>query len=201
MIIGSPTPKVLYSRGFMGSAQEGKMISARRLKAPGFLSLFNIKQEEADRVIVNESIVDAWRKMVRRDVNPADFAFRHKCIELGIASFGDISFTNWIYDNLNSPGFTHQHARFVSDTIQYIHAGVRSLPVQTWDLMVTLGANDPYDRARIGDEELNMLGCRNEVELINGKSRVTSIISKWVAHPGGFSDFLGTLNIFFGEKA
>jgi hypothetical protein len=184
----------------MGSAQEGKLISARRIKSPGFLSLFNIKEEDADRVIVNESIVDAWRKMVRRDINPADFMFRQKCIELGIASFGDIDFTRWIYDNLNSPGFTHQHARFVSDTIRFITTGKRELPVQTWDLMISVGANDPYDRAQIGEEELALLGCRSETELLNDKYLVTCIAARWISHPGGFSDFLGTLNIFFGDK-
>ena len=29
---------------------------------------------------------------------------------------------------------------------------------------------------------------------------VSSIVTKWVSHPGGFDDLVGTLHIFFGDN-
>lgn len=188
-----------YSRGFMGSRKMGVEIAPFRKKPLHILSLFDLKKEDTQKVVINDAVVLQYERCIRKDVDTDDFEFRELVIRIALRSFGTMSFSQWLLYNLRSPALTQLHADFISDTISFITTGKRIYPVQTWDRMITAGANDPNKPSDYSREAYSNIHCSSAVDLMRMDIPLLRIITQWVGRKKGFIDLLYTLNILFGE--
>lgn len=190
---------VLYSRGFMGSRMNGVEIAPFRKKRLHVLSLFDLKKEEIEKVVINDGVTAAYERMIRKDVNAGDFDFREVVIRQALRAFGTQNFSTWLLANLRSPALSQQHADFISDTIGFVKTGKRQFPVAMWERMITAGSNDPTKPSEYSREAYANMDCSSQVDLLRSNSRTLSFVQEWVARPGGFADMVYSLNILFGE--
>lgn len=189
----------LYSRGFMGSRKHGVEIAPFRKKPLHVLSLFDLKKEDTQKVVINDAVALQYERCIRKDVMPDDFDYREIVIRIALRSFGTMSLSNWLLANLRSPAFSQLHADFVSDTINFVRTGKRVYPIQTWERMIHPGANDPNKPSDYTREAYSNLGCSSAVDLIRCDTTMLDFIHQWVCRHKGFVDLLYTLNILFGE--
>lgn len=189
----------LYSRGFMGSRNHGVEIAPYRKKPLHVLSLFDLKKEDTQKVVVNDSVALQYERCIRKDVMPDDFDYREIVIRIALHAFGTMSLSQWLLANLRSPALSQTHADFISDTILFVRTGKRMYPVQTWERMIHAGANDPNKPSDYSREAYSWLGCSSPVDLLRTNTSMLDFVSQWVGRHKGFVDLLYTLNILFGE--
>lgn len=189
----------LYVRGFFGSSN----MSTETFQAPRarpILSVFDLDPKALKQVVSNESIVEVYNLMVRRQVIHTDFDFRERAIKLALTAFGVSNFNQWIKLNTQSPTFTQTHADFITDTVRFITTGKRYMPVNMWEHLITPGTNDPTSVIKYDESILDNLpdgfSMRSNQAISNN---LHNVIAEWLSHSGGFTDMVTTLYTFFGE--
>ncbi len=195
-------PLAIYDRGFLGSRKNGTQIADQRSKPLTLLSLFNMRQEDTRSVIVNEEVLTAFDQLRRRDVPTTDFDYRERVIKIFLQAFGSVTPAQWLYANLQSPTFSHRHASFIDDTFSFIMGKDRSIPVQSWDRMITADVNNPHDLTKLANSTLDYFDAYVPEHLANIRANYrcwTGICQQWLGRPGGFNDMVYSLNIMFGD--
>lgn len=191
----------LYTRGFVGSVEHATE-SAHKAKARALLSVFDVKPEAVRHAVVNEQIVQGFNQMSRRQVMTTDFAWRERIIRAGLHAFGTRSVREWIAACERSPTFTQSHADCIADWIRFCTTGKRHLPAQTWERLIASGVNDPGAPAKVCEKCVETLpaGWSNILGTDTGENNLHNLISGALRRPGGFTDLLTTLYVFFGES-
>jgi hypothetical protein len=189
----------LYVRGFFGSVNMSTETYQSQRDRP-LLSVFDLNPEALKHVVCNESVVDIYNKMVRRQVVHTDFDFRERAIKIALNAFGVKDFKLWAKLNSESPTFTQLHADFITDTVRFITTGKRNLPVDTWERMIGPGTNDPNDVIQYDPAIMNALpsGYSIRAQQVTS-SNLHNVIAMWLSRPGGFTDMVTTLYTLFGE--
>lgn len=189
----------LYVRGFFGSKE---MSTESVLTPPSrpILSVFDLDPKALKHVVRNESIVEVYNQMVRRQVIHTDFNFRERVIKVAHTAFGINNFEAWALLNTKSPLFTQTHADFISDTARFIVTGKRHMPVNMWEHLISPGTNDPTSPAVFDEEMMKSLpagwSTRSNQAISNN---LHNVIAQWLSHTGGFTDMLTSLYTLFGD--
>jgi hypothetical protein len=189
----------LYVRGFLGSAN----MSTESIETPRsrpILSVFDFDPKALKHVVLNESIVEVYNMMVRRQVIHTDFDFRERVIKIALTAFGVDNFNIWAMANTKSPTFTQTHADFISDTARFIVTGKRHMPINMWEHLVTPGVNDPttdsfYDESLLKAMPVGWSARHCQRTQYN----IHNVVAQWLTHNGGFTDMVTSLYTFFGE--
>lgn len=189
----------LYVRGFFGSKVMSSETYLRNRSRP-ILSVFDLNPEALKHVVCNESVVEIYNQMVRRQVIHSNFDFRERAIKIALSAFGVSNFKTWIELNKESPTFTQTHADFITDTVRFITTGKRQLPVDTWERLIGPGSNDPTTAIEYDESLMKFIPAgysyRNKQ---NTDDNLHNVIAAWLSHPGGFTDMVTTLYTLFGE--
>ncbi|BAW19216.1 putative virion structural protein [Ralstonia phage RP31] len=189
----------LYVRGFFGSKAMASE-TYQTWRARPILSVFDLSPEAIKHVVADESVVEIYNQMIRRQVIHTDFEFRERAIKIALRAFGVNNFTEWARINQASPLITQTHADFITDTIRFIVTGKRHMPVGMWERLIGPGSNDPSDKPDYDEVLLAMLptgySFRHQHETT---ANLHNVIAKWLSHPGGFVDMVTSLYTFFGE--
>lgn len=189
----------LYVRGFFGSDNMSSETYQSTRSRP-ILSVFDLNPEILKHVVCNESIVEIYNQMIRRQVIHTDFDFRERAIKVALTAFGVNNFGAWAAINLQSPTFTQLHADFITDTVRFITTGKRNVSVDTWERMIGPGSNDPTSPAEFDQTVMQMLPSgyseRSRQEI---QGNLHNVISLWLSRSGGFTDMVTSLYTFFGE--
>jgi hypothetical protein len=135
----------LYVRGFFGSMNMSTE-TYQGGRARPILSVFDLNPEVLKHVVCNESVVEVYNQLIRRQVISTNFEFRERVLKIAMKAFGVKNLSQWIALQTESPTFTQLHADFLIDTIRYINTGKRQLPIQTWERLIGAGANDPTSK-------------------------------------------------------
>lgn len=189
----------LYVRGFFGS----KALSTetyQQWKSRPILSVFDLSPEAVKHVVANESVVEIYNQLVRRQVIHTDFDFRERAIRIALGAFGVHNFNLWAKVQQESPTFTQTHADFINDTIRFITTGKREMNVDMWERLIGPGSNDPANRAVIDETLLAWLPTGYSYRLrTETPANLPNVIAMWLARTGGFTDMVTTLYTLFGE--
>lgn len=190
----------LYVRGFFGSKSLSSEAVQSHKQRP-LLSIFDLNPEALQHVVCNESVVEIYNQLIRRQVISTDFDFRERAIKIALTAFGVDDFALWAKTCAeSSPTFSQLHADFITDTVRYITTGKRDLPVTTWERMIGPGSNDPTSKIIFDGNVLSNLPAGFSILKDQATTRdLPNIISKWLSHPGGFTDMVITLYTLFGE--
>lgn len=189
----------LYVRGFFGSRLMSSEVAASHKPRP-ILSVFDLNQEALQHVVCNESVVEIYNQLVRRQVISTDFDFRERVIKVAGKAFGVDNFVLWARACAQSPTFTQLHADFITDTVRFITTGKRDIPIMTWERLIGPGSNDPTSKVVFDDKILNLLPAGFSILRTQPTHRdMPNVISKWLSHPTGFTDLVITLYTLFGE--
>lgn len=191
----------LYTRGFVGSVEHATE-SAHQVKARALLSVFDLEPEAVRHAVVNEQIVQGYNQMARRQVMTTDFAWRERIIRAGLRAFGTRSVKEWIAACEKSPTFTQTHADCIADWVRFCTTGTRRLPPLTWERLISAGVNDPASPAQVCEKCVASLpsGWSNILNTSTGDNNLHNLVSMALQRPGGFTDLLTTLYVFFGES-
>ena len=189
----------LYVRGFFGSnAMSSETVETPRARP--ILSVFDLDPKALKHVVCNESVVEVYNQMIRRQVIHTDFDFRERVIKIALAAFGVNNFEAWSLLNAQSPTFTQTHADFITDTVRFITTGKRHMPVSMWEHLVTPGANDPTTPAEFDLPLMKMLpagwSARSGQAIPNN---LHNVVAQWLSQNGGFTDLVTSLYTLFGE--
>lgn len=189
----------LYVRGFFGSnAMSTESVETPRSRP--ILSVFDLDPKALKHVVRNESVVEVYNQMVRRQVIHTDFDFRERVIKIALAAFGVNNFETWAKLNTHSPTFTQTHADFITDTVRFITTGKRHMPVSMWDHLVSPGTNDPTSPAAYDVSVMSLLpagwSLRSNQAIPNN---LHNVIAQWLSQNGGFTDMVTSLYTLFGE--
>ena len=189
----------LYVRGFFGSMSMSSETYQQNRSKP-ILSVFDLNPEALKHVVCNESVVEVYNQMIRRQVIHTNFDFRERCIKIALNAFGVHNFAAWILLNKASPTFTQSHADFLMDTVRFIVSGKRHTSVDSWERLIAPGSNDPvtpvvFDNDLLGALPSERVGV-NRAEI---SDNLHLVIAMWLSHPGGFADLITTLYTLFGE--
>lgn len=190
----------LYVRGFFGSRSLSSETVQTHKQRP-LLSIFDLNPEALQHVVCNESVVEIYNQLIRRHVISTDFDFRERAIKIALTAFGVKNFATWAKTcAMSSPTFTQTHADFIIDTVRYITTGKRDIPITTWERLIGPGTNDPTNKIIFDGNILSNLPVGFSI-LRNQRTEhdLPNIISKWLSHPGGFTDMVITLYTLFGE--
>jgi hypothetical protein len=189
----------LYVRGFFGSKANSSE-TFQTWKSRPILSVFDLDPQAVDHVVANESVVEVYNQLVRRQVIHTDFDFRERVIRIAGQAFGVGNFGLWAAVQKESPTFTQTHADFISDTVRFIVNGKRQMPVSMWEHLIGPGSNDPNAPPTFEDALFPQLpdgySFRSQVQTNNNLSNV---ICRWLSQQGGFTDMVTTLYTLFGE--
>lgn len=146
----------LYVRGFFGSMTMSTETYQGGRNRP-ILSVFDLNPEALKHVVCNESVVEVYNQLIRRQVISTDFDYRERVIKVAAAAFGVKNLKQWILLQAESPTFTQLHADFLMDTVRYIATGKRNLPIQTWERLIGAGTNDPTSKIVFDPVLLDMI--------------------------------------------
>lgn len=189
----------LYVRGFFGS----KAMSSETYqtwKSRPILSVFDLTPEALQHVVANESVVEVYNQMIRRQVLHTDFEFRERVIKIALKAFGVNSFQLWAELNLQSPTFTQTHADFLNDTVRFITTGKRDMKVDMWERLIGPGSNDPNAKPELDKNLFASLpqgySWRSRME---SPTNLHNVLAMWLSRQGGFTDLVTTLYTLFGE--
>jgi hypothetical protein len=189
----------LYVRGFFGSMNMSTETYQGSRSRP-ILSVFDLNPEALKHVVCNQSVVEVYNALIRRQVISTDFDFRERVVKIALNAFGVKNFETWMALQAESPTFTQLHADFITDTARFIATGKRNLPVSTWERLIGPGSNDPTDKIQFDHSVLQMLptgySLRNQAQT---DANLPNVIAKWLSQSGGFTDLVTTLYTLFGE--
>ncbi len=189
----------LYVRGFFGSKTMASE-TVQTWKARPILSVFDLTPEALQHVVANESVVEVYNQMVRRQVIHTDFQFREKAVKVALRAFGMKNFLLWAQLNLQSPTFTQLHADFLNDTVRFITTGKREMRVDQWEKLIGPGSNDPSDKPQLDMSLFNGLPLGySELQQAQTPNNLPNVICMWLSRQGGFTDMVMTLYTLFGE--
>lgn len=190
----------LYARGFFGSKTLSNETVQTHLQRP-LRSIFDLNPEAIEHVVANQTVVELYNQLIRRHVIPTDFDYRERVIKIALRAFGMDNFAQWVKINADaSPTFTQLHADFINDTIGFINTGKRQVEVTTWEKLLGPGSNDPTTKNIIDVNGLSQLPPGYSIinDMVSERD-LPAIITKWLSHPGGFTDLVITLYTLFGE--
>lgn len=189
----------LYVRGFFGSMKMAAETYQASRSRP-ILSVFDLAPEVLEHVVCNNSVVEIYNALVRRQVIATDFAFRERVIKIALRAFGDMNFRQWAELQKESPTFTQLHADFITDTVRFITTGKRHLSVTMWENMIGPGSNDPTETIQFDESVMERLPTGYSV--LNQQTttaNLPNVIALWLSRSGGFNDLVFTLYTLFGE--
>lgn len=189
----------LYVRGFFGSdAMSTESVEAPRARP--ILSVFDLDPKALKHVVCNESVVEVYNQMIRRQVIHTDFDFRERVIKIALTAFGVNDFITWAKLNTNSPTFTQTHADFITDTVRFITTGKRHMPVSMWEHLVSPGTNDPTSPIDYDRSLMTMLpGGWSSRSKQPVPYNIHNVVTQWLSQSGGFTDMVTSLYTLFGE--
>jgi hypothetical protein len=189
----------LYVRGFFGSnAQASETYQTWRSRP--ILSVFDLSPEALQHVVANESVVEVYNQLIRRQVIHTDFDFRERVIKIALQAFGLNNFNTWAEVNLQSPTFSQTHADFINDTVRFITTGKREMPVGMWERLLGPGSNDPNAKPQLDKNLLNCLPTGySPLMRCETAGNIHNVIAMWLCRSGGFTDLVTTLYTLFGE--
>lgn len=188
----------LYVRGFFGSEAMATE-TTQTWKSRPLLSVFDLTPEAVQHVVANESIVEVYNQVIRRQVIHTDFDFRERVVRIALRAFGVNNFALWVQLQKESPTFTQTHADFIADTLKFITSGKRDISVDTWEKIVGPGSNDPVDKPNL---DLDMLATAENSLWPSGpqtEATLHHVITRWLSQPRGFIDLVTSLYTLFGE--
>lgn len=189
----------LYVRGFFGSKANSSE-TFQSWKSRPILSVFDLSPEAIEHVVANESVVEIYNQLVRRQVIHTDFDFRERAVRIAGAAFGVGNFKLWADVQKESPTFTQTHADFITDTVRFITTGKREMAVGMWERLIGPGSNDPTEKPTYDDTLFAGLPAgysfRQGHEVGNN---LHNVIAMWLSRQGGFTDLVTTLYTLFGE--
>jgi hypothetical protein len=189
----------LYVRGFFGSMRMSTETYQGNRSRP-ILSVFDLNPEALKHVVCNESVVEIYNAVLRRQVIHTDFEFRERVIKVALNAFGVKNFETWVKLQKESPTFTQLHADFITDTVRFIATGKRNLPSMTWERLIGPGSNDPTSEIEFDQSVFQHLptgySVRNQQVT---DANLPNVLAKWLSHSGGFTDLVMTLYTLFGE--
>lgn len=189
----------LYVRGFFGSMTMSSETYQSQRTRP-ILSVFDLNPEALKHVVCNESVVEIYNQMIRRQVIHTDFDFRERAIKVALTAFGSQNFLEWAKLNQESPTFTQTHADFITDTVRFITTGKRHLPISTWERLIAPGVNDPTTKNKYDEPIMAMLPQGYSFKTNQPCSNnLHTVISQWLSQSGGFTDMVTSLYTLFGE--
>lgn len=189
----------LYVRGFFGSMKMATETYQSTRTRP-ILSVFDLAPEALEHVVCNNSVVEIYNALVRRQVISTDFDFRERVIKVALTAFGTTNFQQWAELQKESPTFTQLHADFIVDTVRFITTGKRYIPVQTWESMIGPGSNDPTDKIEFDATVMGGLPTGYSVRNQQPSTvNLNNVIALWLSRTGGFTDLVYTLYTLFGE--
>lgn len=198
----------LYVRGFFGS--RALSTEAVQKRVGPLRSVFDLTPEAVQHVVSNESVIEIYTQVVGRQVHHVKFDYRERVIKVALRSFGLFDFAMWLEVQKTSPTFTQLHADFLMDTLNYIATGKRRIPVDSWERMISTGANDPFNKIQYCPKELSLFDSsmrfNNTGEITSTVAQnknpynLNTVINRWLSHSGGFSDLVVSLYILFGDR-
>lgn len=197
----------MYPRGFLG-----RSLGPRVEKAPkpfqdlrnGLRYDMSIFEPKSDEVSYNHSVQGLWAKLLKGEARISNMDFRKQILEEALVSFGTKDFFSWYRVQRFSQLYGANQRDFLEDTIRFLSTGKRSVSIQNWHALLTLGETEDIAREEereIVKEFFNLdVYDRPYVGQVNQNSDLLHVICTWMSIPNGDEDLLGTLQILFGNN-
>lgn len=100
---------------------------------------------------------------------------------------------NWFIQQDSNPMVDAYNYQFLVDTLRYIATGRRRISIHSWPDLMSHGTEVAL---------VNVTARRDIIDTFADLAlsmSIDALIQKWCSHPGGFDDFMYSLNILFGE--
>ena len=155
--------------------------------------LYTSRLSEGEGIQVSqgdESVEVLYKAMVDSSTNTRSWPFYRAVLLNTMRLFGD--FEEWLREQKLNDNIVGYNRDFLTDTLEFIKTGRRSLPVLTWYDLVAEGGHG-HHAAAISQQVLNAR-TRNKVT-----DASIQLIQQWVAQPNGLEDLLTTLHLLFGN--
>lgn len=151
----------------------------RRVQTDGIRKL----EKKADDRVTAE-----WARWQENRAAIRSWPDRAATVDLAVELFGDIR--KWLVEQQQNPDITLQGWWFLKETIHFINTGHRfvSIPTHTGLILREVAENRTYPIKDRKDRLVDMLKVEGEEP-----------IARWLRHPDGYADLLGSLTVFFGN--
>jgi hypothetical protein len=191
----------LYPRGFVGGdlpirlAVQPKPYEIR-IRAPIRVGVIEPQRTTVDANLVIETL---YSQYIKRSADTQSFEFRESVLIAALAAFGSRNFFTWYQAQLLSPACGEYHLRFLGDTCRFLMTGQREMRLETWShlLKPTEEVATPAKpcESAAGYFCLGGRAMPTDPQQFN----LVETIQRWVSHPQGLEDLLGTLHLLFGN--
>ena len=143
------------------------------------------------RVTGSGDVTALYDAMMMRTVNHNGWSYQKRVLQVAMNCFNN--FPQFIMTQKNNPFLYGYNYEFLIDTLRFIQTGRRRVSVQNWValLMENHQPNNDY-RDRGSSKDIH-----DFLQAVGSSS--SSVVSAWVAKPGGLNDLVVSLYIMFGE--
>lgn len=155
--------------------------------------LYTTRLSEGEGVQVSqgdESVELLYKTLLDSTTNTRSWPFYRAVLLNAMRLFGD--FESWLREQKLNTNIVGYNRDFLTDTVDFIQTGRRSLPVLTWYDLVTEGGpgHQPHGISQ------QLLKADVTPKVSDASIRP---IQQWVAQPYGLEDLLTTLHLLFGN--
>jgi hypothetical protein len=193
----------IYPRGFLGKPLEAQLKAKPRSIASQLSSIavkVNLFTPQVNSVDANPLVETLYGKWINRAPETTSFEFRKQVFIAALDAFGTDSFFHWYGAQMYSPSYGDMHRRFLEDTLLFLQEGRRTMSLETWAALVTI--QDSGERvADLSDCAKEFFGVKvPDAQYRQPQNReIPEIIQRWVSHPRGFDDLVGSIHLLFGN--
>lgn len=191
---------VVYPRGFLGF-NIGLPVEKRGANTAKLLESvrFNREIDETRLVISNKKIEELYLAMQTAQASTKSFDFRERILLVALHAFGTDSFLDWLILQEKSPYLSDVHRRFINDTLNFLATGQRAMSVVTWKSFINVRELNAAD-AKPDLKTRDFFSITGPIDTKSERFSLKTVLTRWVAQPGGFEDLLFTLHILFGDS-
>jgi hypothetical protein len=180
----------IYPKGFIGNSEGLILEVPKEPDTQDFINAARLnKQIETYNNVTasNKAVNDLFITYQSANEFSKSFEFREQVITVALRAFGTSDFNEWCQMQNESPYFTALHAKFISETLDFIRGVPRQTSLLTWASLLDLTHKVNTDK--------NIEFTVNEYF-----EKVSDVVQSWFTNETGVSDLVGTLNILFGNQ-
>lgn len=129
------------------------------------------------------------------------FDFQEKAILSFMDALSVNTFAEWVALQNNNPHLSSMHYRFILDTIAFMLGKGRSISADSWELLID--KDNVYSKKMAEKFNISTLFDNRNTGTFFDKLpfNLPAMLQCWISKPMGFSDFMVTAGIIFGQKA
>ena len=201
MIPAQSTLMRMHPRGFLGGFPPPQIERESVIDRPVFDHQYrlNIVKPSDPSTYPNKNITALYTQQIGGGLAPTLLAFREQVLKEALAAFGISRFDRWYLQQLQSPAYGDNHARFLDDTFNFIRGKRREMHPMTWASLIDMEKNPGNLKpSAIAVEFFDLRNVNADVRF-TANDELVNVIQTWCSRPGGFEDMLCTLNILFGS--